>query len=509
MLHIKYLGVAIALMLSSSFTPSLTITNTWPLYVAYQSFGCAGSDASVIAGDFNADGLQDVAVSTDTMLCTFLQNPMTHTLNPPTTVPVGFRGFGIAKGDFNDDGLDDLATTNVYSNQLLIWLQEPDHTLTLTQTLATDNTPDAFVVADVNRDSRDDIVVSHANSPSIGVFLQNSNGTMGSLIAYPSSQAGFDDIDAGDLNGDGRIDVAKMNGQGFGNPDLLVYTQTAQNHLGTPVPYAYGLISSGLGALAVGDVTGDGRDDVVLTTGGINVLAQTITGTLAPPEVYVFDTYRGLLESVAIEDVNLDGRNDVIALHGGFEQASVYQQGVAGVLEAYELFPIPYASHYSPLALDISDVNSDGYPDMLLADYGVGLSVLYHSTGDLSLAGSPLFDFSLPGDSVTYTLEIHNSGPLTVTDVIFTDTLPSGFSLLNATPTQGNCIQTGDVRCRIGTLAIGDSVTVTIAATASSAIGLLTNRASVQTLGDAVLSNNSVEIFSINGYPLFLPLIHR
>jgi hypothetical protein len=109
--------------------------------------------------------------------------------------------------------------------------------MTVTQILATENNPDALVVADVNNDSRDDVVVSHANSPSIGVFLQNSNGTMGSLIAYPSNAAGFDDIDAGDLNDDGLIDVAKMNGQGYVNPDLLVYTQTTQNQFGTPIPY--------------------------------------------------------------------------------------------------------------------------------------------------------------------------------------------------------------------------------------------------------------------------------
>jgi len=54
----------------------------------------------------------------------------------------------------------------------------------------------------------------------------------------------------------------------------------------------------------------------------------------------------------------------------------VYLQNSAGLLDAEQLFAVPYASAYNSHGLAIGDINSDGKPDVALADYNHGLVVL-------------------------------------------------------------------------------------------------------------------------------------
>ena len=66
---------------------------------------------------------------------------------------------------------------------------------------------------------------------------------------------------------------------------------------------------------------------------------------------------------------------------------------------------------------------------------------------------------------VTFTLVVTNTGPIAADNVIVTDALSRRMELEQASSTKGTC--TGDpvVRCRLGTLAVGEVVTITIQAT--------------------------------------------
>ncbi len=68
------------------------------------------------------------------------------------------------------------------------------------------------------------------------------------------------------------------------------------------------------------------------------------------------------------------------------------------------------------------------------------------------------------GDSLTYTLQVRNNGPQPATNVAITDPMPSGIVRTNATATQGSCAAGQPVVCSLGTLAVGATATVTIAA---------------------------------------------
>ncbi|MGE5250484.1 MAG: FG-GAP repeat domain-containing protein, partial [Bacteroidota bacterium] len=198
------------------------------VFKPYKQYDCGRGASGVGAGDFNHDGRTDVALSTTASgwtheLLIFLQDG-NGVLGQPTSYAGGNRSEYLAVGDFNHDGWDDVVTAD-YDNTISVYLQQADGTLANRVTYPTNTGPDSIAVADVNNDTWDEIIVSHWNSSMIGVFTQKADGTLNPMVIYPSAQAGYDDIETGDVNGDGRTDVVKMNGQGYANPNLMVYLQ--------------------------------------------------------------------------------------------------------------------------------------------------------------------------------------------------------------------------------------------------------------------------------------------
>jgi large repetitive protein len=100
-------------------------------------------------------------------------------------------------------------------------------------------------------------------------------------------------------------------------------------------------------------------------------------------------------------------------------------------------------------------------------------------TADLAIAKTDAVDPVVTGADVTYTLTIQNNGPTNATNVVVTDTLPAGVTLVSATPSQGAaCTGTSTVSCDLGALANGASATVVVVVT-TSAPGVIVNQAAV------------------------------
>ncbi|MFZ0545276.1 MAG: VCBS repeat-containing protein [Candidatus Promineifilaceae bacterium] len=361
-----------------TFINSLIPGNSFGLFLPYEVYPGGDWEEAVGIGDFNNDGLNDVATSEDFFtgyLRIYLQNT-SGTLDKPVLYDIGSRPSTLAVGDLNNDGRDDVVTANFHDDKIGVFLQKSNGTLASQVTYNTSTGPDAIAVADLNDDGRDDVVVSHWTASNIGVFIQNTNGTLDPIVSYSAPQSGYDDIDTGDLNNDGLIDVVKMNGQG-GNPALSVYLQTISGTLSGPISYDH----EGGNGVAVGDLTGDGRQDIAFTYGGngpsanLAVFTQTVTGTLKLDATYsAYD----IPEPVEIADVDMDGLQDVVTIHGGWEAMGVFLQQPDGTLSPYELYDLPYATRYGPQGLDLGDINNDGLPDVTIANYGRGLVILHH-----------------------------------------------------------------------------------------------------------------------------------
>jgi hypothetical protein len=432
---------------------------------------------------------------------------------PYVAIPIPSEPDAVRVGDVTGDGRDDVVVTTGYSNDpandfhLFVLAQGSDGLLQAPVRYATSGTypdrPGSVDIGDVDGDGRADVVVGidrvgieffpgladgtlgeptlspHPDSTfirlgqldgqggldvagigwgsdTVTIFTDNGGGLDG-IASYAAVHNGWDDIEVGDVTGDGRDDLVVMSGQGFG-PNFSVLAARATGGFAPAVEhsvYQLNVLTHGIG---VGDTTGDGRADIAASYGGnfpdsrMALWAQLADGSLDMPVIH--NSY-DIPEPVEIGDLDLDGRADVITLHGGWQQAGVYLGREAAALGDEQLFPIPYASHYSAHGLAIGDVNGDGWPDVVAADYNNGLIVLSNSqVFQPTEPGAPTLDSAVAGDgSVTlaWTAPSDDGGsPLTN-------------YLAQAQPTGGYCFVSA-TQCTISGLTNGETYTFTVRA---------------------------------------------
>ena len=106
-------------------------------------------------------------------------------------------------------------------------------------------------------------------------------------------------------------------------------------------------------------------------------------------------------------------------------------------------------------------------------------SICVQAMVDLSVtkSGSPATQVLGTGN-ITWTMVVTNNGPSTATGVTITDPMPAGNTFVSATSSQGTCTGGAILNCTIGTMTAGQSVTITLVTTPSTA-GTQTNTVNV------------------------------
>ena len=249
--------------------------------------------------------------------------------------------------------------------------------------------PSSVAVADVNGDGKPDVIVANSFGRSVGVLLGNGDGTFQTAVTYPCPQPNF--VAVADVNGDGKPDVIVATWGVVGTSDGLVGVLMG-NGDGTFQPVV--LYDSGgidASSLAVADVNGDGKPDIVVTnsfcrgndsclTGSVGVLLGNGDGTFQPSVTYGSGGYGGA-NSVAIADLNGDGKLDlVVANSWNCPGASCGPTtGTVGILLGNGDGTFQPAVAYSSggilaSSVAVADLNRDGKPDLLV-------STLYYEGG--------------------------------------------------------------------------------------------------------------------------------
>ena len=237
------------------------------------------------------------------------------------------------------------------------------------------------VVADFDGDGTLDVAVAQTyitgGPPHAGyvtVYLQTSPGTFAAPVRYPVGPDPWA-LAAGDLDGSGHVDLVVTSPRATpGVPDTgeIAILRHDPSHPGAFLP-AQILATGGSGdAIAIGDVTGDGRADIVVADASVSdahviLFPQSSTGTFsAPPVSLSLGANRGS-NDVTIHDMDGDGRADIVmAVSDGV--AILYDNGAGSFLS-----PVFVAAGINPQGIAVADVDGDGRPDMVVANAGYSL----------------------------------------------------------------------------------------------------------------------------------------
>src|SRR5437762_1037260 len=207
-----WLLIAATLSLWSTFRPSPAPAQTVSFV---RSDIAAGFDhpIAVAVGDFNADGLQDLAVADhDSNTVSVLLGVGNGDFQeaPQSPIAVGTTPVWIAVGDFNGDGKPDLAVANVNSDTVSVLLGNGDGTFQAAQTFAVGDGPTSVTAGDFNRDGVQDLATGNWFSGDVSVLLGIGNRTFEQPASLPSGVSVISPV-VGDFDGDGKLDLAVAN----------------------------------------------------------------------------------------------------------------------------------------------------------------------------------------------------------------------------------------------------------------------------------------------------------
>ena len=168
------------------------------------------------AGDFNGDGKLDLAVANESGNVVVLKGDGTGRLSRAGASPFGLSPTGLGAGDFNADGKLDVAVANA-TGTVTILLGNGTGGLSLLPAAAPVNivgtAPSSLAVADLDFDGRLDIAVANAGSGNVSVLRGDGGGRFGPAPGTPVSTGGASPsaLALGEMNGDGKLDLVAVN----------------------------------------------------------------------------------------------------------------------------------------------------------------------------------------------------------------------------------------------------------------------------------------------------------
>ncbi len=323
----------------------------------------AREPTAVDVGDLDRDGNPDIIVAnfeSDDVSVLMGDGSGGFRVDPPLPIR-GSRGVSaagefknsVSVGDFNEDGLPDIAVTSPVDGRVAIGFGDGSGGITATKRFGLPTSVEHQFSGDFNHDGHLDLLVTTPINGNLAALVLPGSGSGGFFVPEFNLVSGVADIVAADFNGDGIPDLASANerdgsiavlvGNGDGSYEFFEETSlgggSEPNSIFRPV------------AVASGDFNGDGRADLVIAeretvrvdpTRTDFVSADTVSVLLGRGDGRFFEPARFSVHTgprqtrnvhpreLSVSDVNGDGLDDLVVANRFSEDSIAVMFGVRG-----------------------------------------------------------------------------------------------------------------------------------------------------------------------------------
>lgn len=382
-----------------------SLTFSAPTMMSTQTGGGFTRPYGVFPGDLDGDGFLDLTVPCEGSddLRIWMNDGTGNFSGPPIIMPLANNPSPSEGCDLNEDGAMDVVALGV-NGTLGVFLNDGNGTLLPPTTYPTGASLSiGAVVFDVNNDAHQDVVITQPSNSTMAVFLGNGNGTLQAATTFDAGGNREWSVFNADFNRDGLL-------------DMLIGFNTSTSYNGGVNSRIRTLINDGNGGFTIGsqltglsgvprqvvagDVNGDGLVDAAaaLANGQTLISFGDGLGGLGPPQII------GTVgHSIAVDLGDLDGDGDLDVVTSNFGAAwEVYQNPGNGI---FPVMPQTLPAVAAPGCAAILDLSGDGRMSVLgIDELGDSLSFFSptlnsvepgHATAQLTvngLTGTPGFN---------------------------------------------------------------------------------------------------------------------
>ncbi|MFN8487878.1 MAG: FG-GAP-like repeat-containing protein [Caldilineaceae bacterium] len=391
-------NTAVSLVVSRGPTLATITVNAFAPKV---DFIANGGPTDLVSSDLDGDGQLDLAIANYGNpgsiggAVSVLRGASTSgvvTFATKIDVAANAGPYEIAAGDLNGDGKPDLVVTNYGAHAGGNTVSVLRNTSTVGNLafatkvdFAVNNGPIGIAIGDIDGDGKPDLAVAQFNEGAGALVSVLRNTSSGATIAFApkldfTAGVGLVGVALGDLDGDGKPELVVTNNGSFagsGNTISVFRNTSTSGNISFAAKVDF-TTNNGPRGVALSDLDGDGKLDVLVANFGngssgntVSVLRNTSTSGSVALAAKVDFVVGSGALKLAVRDLNSDGKPDVVVSNFSSGNVSVLQN--ASTSGAISLAAkVDFATGSGPFGVVAGDFDSDSWPDVAVTNYGDG-----------------------------------------------------------------------------------------------------------------------------------------
>ncbi|CAF1001333.1 unnamed protein product [Adineta steineri] len=320
--------------------------------------------------------------------------------------------------DINDDKRSDIIVANQLANNVGVLFNHDDsefdyETLRPNEYLSG---PAYISVVDVNNDAKLDIIVANTMRNNVGVLLNDGFDQFPSVKHYDTGKStNLSGIAVVDINGDKKPDIIVTTQN---TNSVSVFLNSGGGQFSNKNPYN---IPSGVGVMCpqVVDVNGDTRPDIIVANSGdasIGISFNSGNGKFTKRTT--FSTGKGSQpKSVFVVDVNGDNKPDLIVGNFKTNNVGVLLNAGNGKFLNQKIYSTGLNSQ--PLSVFVADINCDNKPDIIVANSNKKNIGIFFNFGNGTFQRQTTYETG--GSTKPWSVAVGNANDDNKPDIIFSD----------------------------------------------------------------------------------------